>query len=113
MGMITIMYWFIKEYDKLIGSQTNEHKAKLHHCVHCRHGFQSQELNHNSIILIKKKKNIMKQPPAQKQTENPSHLNNYPPHSNQTMRVKVRGKIVPNKTHRNIKGLKMKHWTTT
>ena len=55
----------------------------------------------------------MKQPPAQKQTENPSHLNNYPPHSNQTMRVKVRGKIVPNKTHRNIKGLKMKHWTTT
>ena len=37
-------YLFIKNYDKLTGSQTNKHKAKLYHCFHCRHGFQSQEL---------------------------------------------------------------------
>ena len=32
--MITIMY----------SSKTNKHKAKVYHCFHCRHGFQSQEL---------------------------------------------------------------------
>ena len=37
-------YVFIKDYDKLIGCQTNKHKAKQLHCFHCRHGFQSQEL---------------------------------------------------------------------
>ena len=37
-------YVFIKDYDKLIGCQTNKHKAKVYHCFHCRHGFESQEL---------------------------------------------------------------------
>ena len=37
-------YVYIKDYNRLIGSQTNKHKAKLHHCFHCRHGFQSKEL---------------------------------------------------------------------
>ena len=38
-------YVFIKDYDKLIGCQTSKHKAKLYHCFHCRHSFQSQELS--------------------------------------------------------------------
>ena len=31
-------YVFIKDYDKIIGSQTNKMKAKKHHCFHCQHG---------------------------------------------------------------------------
>ena len=31
-------YVFIKDYDKIIGSQTNKTKAKKHHCFHCQHG---------------------------------------------------------------------------
>ena len=37
-------YVFIKDYDKIIGSQTNKMKAKKHHCVHCQHGFLTKEL---------------------------------------------------------------------
>ena len=37
-------YVFIKDYDKLIGCQTNKHKANVYHCFHCQHGLQSQEL---------------------------------------------------------------------
>ena len=35
---------FIKDYDKIIGSQTNKMKAKKHHCFHCQHGFLTKEL---------------------------------------------------------------------
>ena len=35
---------YIKDFYKLIGSQTNKQKAKLFHCFHCRHSFQSQAL---------------------------------------------------------------------
>ena len=27
-----------------MGSQTNKHNEKLHHCFHCKHGFKSKEL---------------------------------------------------------------------
>ena len=37
-------YVFIKDYDRLMGSQTNKMKAKKHHCFHSKHGFISQEL---------------------------------------------------------------------
>ena len=37
-------YVFIKDYDKIIGSQTNKMKAKKHHCFHCQHGFLTKEL---------------------------------------------------------------------
>ena len=37
-------YVFIKDYDKLIGSQTNKKKAKMHHCFHCKHGFITKDL---------------------------------------------------------------------
>ena len=36
-------YVYIKDYDKLIGSQTNKHNEK-YHCFHCNHGFKSQAL---------------------------------------------------------------------
>ena len=37
-------YVFIKDYDKIIGSQTNKMKAKKHHYFHCQHGFLTKEL---------------------------------------------------------------------
>ena len=37
-------YVYIKDYDRLIGTQTNKKKAKMFHCFHCRHGFISQAL---------------------------------------------------------------------
>ena len=37
-------YVYIKDYDRLIGSQTNKKKANMFHCFHCRHGFISQAL---------------------------------------------------------------------
>jgi hypothetical protein len=37
-------YVYIKDYDKLIGSQTNKHNEKKYHCFHCNHGFKSQAL---------------------------------------------------------------------
>ena len=37
-------YVFIKNYDKIIGSQTNKMKAKKNHCFHCQHGFLTKEL---------------------------------------------------------------------
>ena len=37
-------YVFIKDYDKIIGSQTNKMKAKKHHCFHYQHGFLTKEL---------------------------------------------------------------------
>ena len=35
-------YVFIKDYDKLIGQQTNKHKAKVYHCKTCLHGFTTK-----------------------------------------------------------------------
>ena len=37
-------YVYIKDFNKLIGSQTNKKKIKKYHCHHCLHGFQSEEL---------------------------------------------------------------------
>ena len=37
-------YAYIKNYDKLMSSQTNKMKAKKCHCRTCSHGFQSEEL---------------------------------------------------------------------
>ncbi len=37
-------YVFIKNYDRLIESQTNKMKARKFHCHHCLHGLVSEEL---------------------------------------------------------------------
>ena len=37
-------YVLIKDYDKLIGSQTNKDTNKLLHCRYCQHGFKRQNL---------------------------------------------------------------------
>ena len=37
-------YVFIRNYDRLIGSQTNKRGNKKYHCHHCLHGFKSEEL---------------------------------------------------------------------
>ena len=35
-------YVLIKDYDELIGSQTNKHVRKLYHCRYCQHGFNKK-----------------------------------------------------------------------
>jgi hypothetical protein len=37
-------YVLIKDYDKLIGNQTNKDTHKLFHCRYCQHGFKRQNL---------------------------------------------------------------------
>ena len=37
-------YVLIKDYNRLMGSQTNNHKTKIFHCIYCQHGFQSEKL---------------------------------------------------------------------
>ena len=37
-------YVYIKDYDKLIGRQTNKHKSKIYHCRYCQHGYKNQWL---------------------------------------------------------------------
>ena len=37
-------YVFIKNYDRLLGSQTNKKKIQKHHCFHCGHGFMNEKL---------------------------------------------------------------------
>ena len=37
-------YVYIKDYDRLMSSQTNKDRSKKYHCFHCQHGFQSQKL---------------------------------------------------------------------
>ena len=37
-------YGLIKDYNRLMGSQTNNHKTKIFHCIYCQHGFQSEKL---------------------------------------------------------------------
>ena len=37
-------YIFIKDYDRLVSSQTNKYHGKKYHCFYCQHGFKSQEL---------------------------------------------------------------------
>ena len=35
-------YVYIKDYDKLVGKQTNGNGHKLHHCRYCQHGFKHE-----------------------------------------------------------------------
>ena len=35
-------YVYIKDYNRLIGSQTNKGTNKLHHCPYCQHGFKHE-----------------------------------------------------------------------
>ena len=37
-------YVLIKDYNRLMGSQANNHKTKIFHCIYCQHGFQSEKL---------------------------------------------------------------------
>jgi hypothetical protein len=37
-------YVYIKDYDRLVGSQTNKSPHKLYHCRYCQHGFKRQDL---------------------------------------------------------------------
>jgi hypothetical protein len=37
-------YVYIKDYNKLIGSQTNKNHDKLFHCPYCQHGFKRENL---------------------------------------------------------------------
>ena len=37
-------YVFVKDYNRLIGTQTNKMKAKKFHCHHCLHGFKTEVL---------------------------------------------------------------------
>ena len=37
-------YVYIKDYDRLVGGQTNKRKNKLHHCRYCQHGFVRKDL---------------------------------------------------------------------
>ena len=36
-------YVFIKNYDKLVGQQTNKGQHKKYHCFHCGHGFKLEQ----------------------------------------------------------------------
>ena len=40
----TCDYVLVRNYDRLIGNQTNKHKEKTHHCRTCLHGFKTKEL---------------------------------------------------------------------
>ena len=40
---------FIKDYDKLVGNQTNTTINKLHHCRYCQHGIKSKWLLDNHL----------------------------------------------------------------
>ena len=42
-------YVLIKDYDKLIGNQTNKGTNKLFHCRYCQHGFKRQSLLDNHL----------------------------------------------------------------
>jgi len=42
-------YVYIKDYDKLIGQQTNKTTNKLFHCRYCQHGFIRQDLLDNHV----------------------------------------------------------------
>ena len=33
-----------------MGSQTNNHKTKIFHCIYCQHGFQSEKLLNSHLI---------------------------------------------------------------
>ena len=42
-------YVLIKDYSRLMSSQTNNHKTKLFHCMYCQKGFQQETLLTNRI----------------------------------------------------------------
>ena len=43
-------YVLIKDYNRLMGSQTNNHKTKIFHCIYCQHGFQTEKLINSHLI---------------------------------------------------------------
>ena len=43
-------YVLIKDYSRLMGSQTNKHKEKLFHCRYCQHGFNKETLLTNHLL---------------------------------------------------------------
>ena len=43
-------YVLIKEYSRLMGSQTNKHCNKLFHCIHCQKGFQQEKLLNAHVL---------------------------------------------------------------
>ena len=43
-------YVLIKDYKKLLGSQTNKHKNKLFHCIHCQKRFQQEKLLNAHVL---------------------------------------------------------------
>ena len=47
----TIKYKYVqvKDYDKLVGKQTNKNEHKLHHSPYCSHGFKHKHLLDNNL----------------------------------------------------------------
>ena len=43
-------YVLIQDYNRLMGSQTNNRKTKIFHCIYCQHGFQSEKLLNSHLI---------------------------------------------------------------
>ena len=43
-------YVSIKDYSRLMGSQTNNHKEKLFHCMYCQRGFKKEHLLNNYLL---------------------------------------------------------------
>ena len=43
-------YVLIKDYNKLMGAQTNKYKGKVFHCMYCQHGFTNEKLLNNHLI---------------------------------------------------------------
>ena len=42
-------YVFIKDYSRLMSSQTNNHREKMFHCMYCQKGFQQETLLTNHL----------------------------------------------------------------
>jgi len=45
-------YVYIKDYDRLIGSQTNKGTNKIYHCRYCQHGYKRQSSLEKNIITM-------------------------------------------------------------
>ena len=43
-------YVLIKDYNKLMGSQTNKFKGKGFHCMYCQKGFTNEKLLNNHLL---------------------------------------------------------------
>ena len=73
-------YVYVKDYNRLVGSQTNKRQNKKHHCKHCLHGFKTEDLlkKHEEVgcMAIEGQEVIMSSEPIQfkhyhKQLEHP------------------------------------------